>query len=134
MKKVECASVVIGIQVDAFVEEHPQGRSRLPIPRRHARRPEIGTAAQALRGGPVAEARGSGRAARRRRSSGKVEGERTLGRVGERPCYPHRRLRIVFPNGYLLRGGGCRTPRSGRARHRFLLRLMLILNERARSL
>src|SRR6516225_1653654 len=110
MKKIERTSVVIGIQVDAFVEQHAQARSRLPIPRGHPRRPEIGAAAQALGGGPVSEACGSGGTARCRRSSRKSKGKRTLGEIGERPCYPNTRFRIVLPNGHLSRRGECRTP------------------------
>src|SRR5215475_286483 len=106
VKEVERPSVIISVQVDAFVEQHPQGRSRLPIPRRHPRRPEIGTTAQALGRGPVPEARGPGRTAWSGCSSRKIVSERTLGGVGERPRYPNAGLWIVFPNRHLLRSGG----------------------------
>src|SRR6516162_786680 len=95
MKEVKRPPVVIGVQVDTFVEQHRETRSHLPIARRQQWRPEIRTPAQRLRSRPVSEACRTGLTAGCRRLRGEPVCQRLFRRVGEWPAYLDARFRIV---------------------------------------
>src|SRR5262249_32319308 len=83
MKEVKRFAVIEGIEVDALVENDLQRRTNFPLVEWDSRCPEIGTATQRFRSGPVSELRCARRILVRCWSRfRKTESERFLAKIG----------------------------------------------------